>query len=136
MRRTEARELFMQMLFQMEVQGDYSPPQKKRFMEEYMKDSDQEGYFNQMFDLMTARLEEIDATIEKRCNQWKMDRLAKVDLAVLRLSVCELMYMDDIPDSVSINEAVDMAKKFGGEESGKFVNGVLGRVARGKDEKQ
>lgn len=136
MRRTEARELFMQLLFQMEMQNDYGSSQKQRFMEDYMKESGQSDYFNQMFELTAANLRDIDTLLEEYCNHWKVDRLAKVDLAVLRLSICEILYLDDVPDSASINEAVDLAKKFGGEESGKFVNGVLGRVARGKDEKK
>ena len=135
MRRTEARELFMQLLFQMEMQNDYSLEIKKRFADEKMEHSDQKEYFDLMFDLTGKHLDEIDKIIENSCKGWKLTRLSKVDLAVLRLCVCEIMYCTDIPDSVSINEAVDMAKKFGGEDSGKFVNGVLGHVARGKDEK-
>ncbi|WP_165445375.1 transcription antitermination factor NusB [Bacilliculturomica massiliensis] len=133
MRRTEARELFMQLLFQMEMQNDYGPSQKERFMEEHMKDKDQSDYFNKMYELTAKHLSEIDALLEECCDRWKKERLAKVDLAVLRLSICEIRYMDDIPNSASINEAVDLAKRFGGEESGKFVNGVLGRVVRGKN---
>lgn len=136
MRRTEARELFMQLLFQMEMQNDYGPSQKKYFMEAHMEESDQSGYFNKMYELTTTHLKEIDVLLEGYCNHWKVERLAKVDLAVLRLSICEILFLDDIPDSASINEAVDMAKKFGGDESGKFVNGVLGRVARRKNEKE
>lgn len=136
MRRTEARELFMQLLFQMDMQNDYSPSQKVRFVETHIGGEERPDYFDRMFELVTAHRKDIDALLEKSCSHWKLDRLAKVDLAVLRLSVCEIMYLDDIPDSASINEAVDIAKKYGGEESGKFVNGVLGRVVRGKNEEQ
>jgi N utilization substance protein B len=59
--------------------------------------------------------------------------MAKVDLAILRLSAAEILYLEDVPDSASINEAVDMAKKFGGDDSGKFINGILGKVVRSKD---
>ncbi|WP_206458094.1 transcription antitermination factor NusB [Anaerovorax sp. IOR16] len=132
MRRTQARELLMQMLFQMEVQNDHSDSIKKRVAEENLEESNQKDYFEEMYGLITLHLPEIDQQIEEYSNNWKINRLAKVDLAILRLSIAELLYKMDIPDSVSINEAVDLAKKFGGDDSGKFVNGVLGKIVRGK----
>lgn len=133
MRRTEARELFMQLLFQMEMQNEYNIEHKNRFINEYMDGSNQIDYFNQLFDLIIKRLPEIDEKIESCSENWKINRMAKVDLAIMRLSAAEILYMDDVPDSASINEAVDLAKKFGGEDSGKFINGILGKVARSKD---
>lgn len=135
MRRTEAREFFMQLLFQMEVQNDYSKEIKGRFVQENMKDSNQLEYFNQLFDAVIEHLETIDEKLESLSDNWKINRMAKVDLAILRLSVAELLYLEDVPDSASINEAVDMAKKFSGDDSGKFINGILGKVARSKDAK-
>lgn len=134
MRRTEARELFMQMLFQMEAQNDYSEQMKQTFIaanKDYYKPND---YFDAMYKVTTTHLTEIDHCIESCSSNWKMNRIAKVDLAILRLSTAEILFMEDVPDSVSINEAVDLAKKFGSEDSGRFVNGVLGKVAIGKDE--
>jgi N utilization substance protein B len=133
MRRTEARELFMQLLFQMEVQNDYSQEIKERFVQEYMKDSNQQEYFNRIFEATAENLPVIDEKLEKCSENWKISRMAKVDLAILRLSAAEILYLDDVPDSASINEAVDMAKKFGGDDSGKFINGILGKVVRSKD---
>ena len=101
-----------------------------KFVKEYMKDSDQLSYFNKLFDLTVQNLEEVDRLIESSSDNWKINRIAKVDLAVLRLSTIEILYLKDIPVSASINEAVDLAKKFSGEESGKFINGILGRVAK------
>ncbi len=134
-RRTQARERFMQMLFQMEVQDDYSVSIKNRVIEEALEDTDQKDYFEEMYRLICLYRTEVDKQIEAYSDHWKMNRLAKVDLAILRLSITELLYRDDIPDSVSINEAVDLAKKFGGEDSGKFINGVLGKIARSKEQK-
>lgn len=133
MRRTEARELFMQLLFQMEVQNDYSQEIKERFVQEYMKDSNQLEYFNRLFEAAAGNLPVIDEKLENCSENWKISRMAKVDLAILRLSAAEILYLDDVPDSASINEAVDMAKKFGGDDSGKFINGILGKVVRSKD---
>lgn len=133
MRRTEARELFMQLLFQMEVQNDYGQEIKERFVLENMKDSNQLEYFNQLFAAAVDHLPAIDEKLEACSENWKISRMAKVDLAILRLSAAEILYLPDVPNSASINEAVDMAKKFGGDESGKFINGILGKVVRSKD---
>ncbi|HYE67855.1 MAG TPA: transcription antitermination factor NusB [Anaerovoracaceae bacterium] len=133
MRRTEARELFMQLLFQMEVQNDYSQNIKEKFMQEHMKDSNQMEYFNLLFESTVNNLPAIDEKLDACSENWKISRMAKVDLAILRLSTAEIMYLEDVPDSASINEAVDMAKKFGGDDSGKFINGILGKVVRSKN---
>ena len=135
MRRTEARELFMQLLFQMEVQNDYGHEIKERFIKEQenLEASNQLEYFNRIFEAAVGNLSAIDAKLEACSENWKISRMAKVDLAILRLSAAEILFMDDVPDSASINEAVDLAKKFGGDDSGKFINGILGRVVRSKD---
>lgn len=133
MRRTEARELFMQLLFQMEVQNDYSQNIKEKFVQEHLKDSNQLEYFNNLFEAAVSNLATIDEKLEACSENWKISRMAKVDLAILRLSAAEILYLNDVPDSASINEAVDLAKKFGGDDSGKFINGILGKVVRSKD---
>ncbi len=71
----------------------------------------------------------IDATIEEISENWTLSRMPLVDRNILRLAVFELLYLDDVPDSVSINEAVEMAKLYGGDDSSKFVNGILGRLS-------
>ncbi len=77
---------------------------------------------------MEAHKGEIDAVISKSATNWSTDRIAKVDLAILRLAVFELLFRDDIPPVVSINEAVDLAKEYSSGEARRFVNGVLDRV--------
>ncbi len=77
-------------------------------------------------------IEEIDSVIAKNLQGWTINRVSKVALSVMRLSVYEILF-SDVPDSVSINEAVEIAKKFGGEEDSSYVNGVLGTIARSKD---
>lgn len=74
--------------------------------------------------------ESIDKTVSRLAIGWSLDRMSAVDRNLLRLAVCEILHLDDVPVNVSINEAVALAKKFGGDESGKFVNGILGRLAR------
>ncbi|MEA5011684.1 MAG: transcription antitermination factor NusB [Angelakisella sp.] len=74
--------------------------------------------------------EAIDATIEAFSSKWKLSRIPKVTVSILRLAVCEMNYMEGIPVGAAINEAVELAKKYGGEEDASFVNGVLGGIAR------
>ena len=81
-------------------------------------------------------LEEIDAQLNSASRGWKTKRMSRVDLAALRLAVYEMEYDADVPTGVAINEAVELAKRFGGDASGSFVNGVLGKIASEKDEKK
>lgn len=75
-------------------------------------------------------LEKVDNLIENNIRNWEFDRLAKVDLAILRISVFEMKFQDDVPPGVTINEAVEIAKSFGTDDSYKFINGVLDNIRR------
>ena len=75
-------------------------------------------------------VEAIDAVIEKYSRGWKISRISKVALAVLRLAICEMLYFDDIPVGVSINEAVELCKKYAAKDDSTFVNGILGTVSK------
>lgn len=87
---------------------------------------------NNKYSCITDRLQEIDELIEKTSTGWKLNRMSKVDLAILRLAVYEALYDEDIPVGVAVNEAVVIAKKFGGEDSGAFINGILGKLVKEK----
>ena len=76
------------------------------------------------------KLTEIDALIEEHSHKWSHNRISRVALAVLRLAIYEMKYCDETPDSVAINEAVELAKKYGGDEDSSFVNGILGSISR------
>ena len=75
------------------------------------------------------KLPELDAIITRLCRDWSLERIARVDRSILRMGLFEIYYDAEIPFNVTINEAVELAKKFGGKESGKFINGVLGKAA-------
>jgi transcription antitermination protein NusB len=79
---------------------------------------------------MVAHLSEIDERIRRYCENYNLDRISAVDRNVLRLAIYEMLHRDDIPPVVSINEAIELAKTFGGAESGKFVNGILDRIRK------
>jgi len=81
----------------------------------------------------SAHLQELDETIEKRLKGWKLGRISRVSHALLRLAVCEMLYFGDIPVGASINEAVELAKIYGDADAPRFINGVLGSIARDKE---
>ena len=82
------------------------------------------------YDRIQEHLEEIDRKKKKKSTGWKTKRMSKVDLNILRLAVFEMKYDEDVPVKVAINEAVEISKVFGGEDSASFINGILGKVAR------
>ena len=132
MKRSQARELTMQMLFSMEARNDFSPECRDAFLEFYPPEN-QKAYVNAAYNAFVDHMDEVDSLIEANAEHWHKDRIAKVDLAVLRLAIAEMTFMEDpTPEGVAINEAVNVAKKFGSEESGRFVNGVLGKYSRSK----
>lgn len=127
MNRKLAREEAMKKIFQMDIQGDYSQEMIDKISEELPKGSQTE-YIKEVLNHFIINKDEIDHMIEENTKEWKIDRISKVILAILRVAVIELCYMKDIPSSVSINEAVEIGKTYDSEEAGKFVNGILGSV--------
>jgi len=84
----------------------------------------------QKFFSVAEHLEEIDKRIEEKSNGWSLARMAKADITILRLAVYEILFDEDVPAGVAVNEAVDIAKRFGTDRSPAFVNGVLGSIVR------
>ena len=116
--------------------GDNRPePYKQEEIAENISDHIDTGYFYAAFYAYIMHNNDIDDIIDLYSKGWSIDRIAKVDLSVLRLCITEMLYLDDpkIPVSASISEAVRIAKIYGGEDSGKFVNGILGMIARDKN---
>jgi N utilization substance protein B len=132
MNRSEARELVMKLIFQMDAQKNFSEDLRDRYLEENFKGNSQRDYFLRLIQILTEERAAIDETIDSSSDHWKLSRIAKVDLAITRTGAGEILFMDDVPDSVAINEAVNMAKKYSTEESGKYINGILGKIQKGK----
>lgn len=133
MKRKQARELLMQLLFQMSIHNEYNDELITKFSINY-NFSEQKEYFDTVITKCIENMELIDKLIDKCSDKWKINRISKVELAILRLATAEILYIEEIPESVSINEAVELSKKFAGDDSGKFVNGVLGKIARMQNE--
>lgn len=100
----------------------------RRFFETQEHERDQYAFAEELIHGTLDNLEPIDATIRQHAANWNFNRIAKVDLAILRLAICELLYRDDIPPVVTINEAIDLSKEFSAEDSRRFVNGILDRI--------
>ncbi|MBA1337018.1 MAG: Transcription termination protein NusB [Firmicutes bacterium] len=133
MSRKLAREMAVKFLFQMEARGEDYRDMVDDFLEDNPLKEGDERFFRDNIEGTVANLKEIDGLIERKLVNWTISRIPKVNLAVLRNAIYELMYREDIPVSVSINEAVDLAKRFGDEESGVFVNGILGTLVRDRE---
>lgn len=134
MKRSKARELLMQMFFEMDVQKDFSEEKKEKFMKNNGIDMDKEDFFDSIYESVCTHKDEIDSMIDKYGRKWSVSTMGKVDVAILRLAAAELFFSKTAPESVAINEAVELGKKFGGENSGKFINGILGSMVREKNE--
>ena len=131
MERTLAREIAMKRLYAQAVGGFDTLECALEQSEADDTLSDEARSFSEaLFDGVVQNGDAIDAQIRAHAIGWAFDRIARVDLSILRLAVYELLYRDDIPTGASINEAVELGKRFGGEKSAGFINGVLGAVAK------
>jgi N utilization substance protein B len=128
--RTTGREAALQMLFALEASG---MPPVERVVAQYWRQTpgDPEGreYADQIVRGVASELEAVDEVIRKASTNWRLERMARVDRNVLRLGAWELLRSREVPRAVILDEAVELAKRFGSDESGSFVNGVLDRVA-------
>jgi len=134
----------MQSLYEWDFKGkekDLLPEIIERNTKEFAEGLEDPSFIVQLVQGVIEHLTELDQIIEKAAPQWPLDQIAIVDRNVLRLGLCELLFgnREEVPPKVAINEAIELAKSFGGDSSGKFVNGVLGTVYReigepGKDD--
>ena len=136
MGRHEQREQIFKLVFQTEFNTpEEMPEQVKLYFEDEERtftETDREQMKNR-FQQVQEKLGEIDEMIWVLCTGWGLDRMGKVELALLRLAVYEIVFDEDIPDGVAINEAVELAKKYGQENSGAFVNAVLAKFVKQGD---
>lgn len=129
-KRTKARECALQVLYQIDIRKDSADGLFADFWETEGAESDVKNFAESLVRGTASNIVKIDEMISKYASNWKLNRMAVIDRNVLRLAVYELLFCKDIPSKVSINEAVDLAKKFGDVESGKFVNGILDRIKK------
>ena len=130
MSRRELREQIFKLIFRAEFYDkEELPEQEKLFFEDYelnMKPED-ETYISEKSNKILEKLDEIDGMINQEAKGWTTERMGKIELTILRLAIYEIKFDEDVPAGVAINEAVEIANKFGQEESAGFVNGVLAK---------
>lgn len=130
MSRRRSRELAMKLTYQFQIQRDHVDSQLEfLFSQEETGEKDRE-YITEIVKGIREREEIIDGLIEKNAIGWRLARISKVDLAILRVSIYEILYREDIPYNVSINEAVEMAKKYSSAEAPPFINGILSNIIK------
>lgn len=128
MSRKLAREMAVCFLFQVEFQKENIKEQVEDFLDSYGEASYDKDYFLEIINGVLNSLKEIDELIDARATDWTIDRISKMDLPILRVAVYEMKHREDIPIGVSINEAVELAKKYGSDDSPRFINGILGKI--------
>lgn len=127
-KRTRSREIVLQILYQLEIRGDDVIDEVDAFCIEQGKEAEVSDFAIKLAKGCIPKIEEIDQKIIDISKNWELQRMPVVDKNILRLACYELFYMDDVPPKVSINEAIDLAKKYSTEKSGFFVNGVLDKI--------
>lgn len=128
-RQRKAREGALQVLFEVDLVGHDVAVVRARQFDQMLLTEGFRTFAERLVDGVLAHREELDALIAEIAPAWPVAQLPRVDLNVLRLALCELLYSTDVPVGAVINEAVELAKRYGSENSGKFVNGALGTVA-------
>lgn len=131
--RSEAREAAFTQIFQINQHGDELDAMIEELLNDKPECEDNLGYIQTVVSGVKEKRDELVAEVEKYLRPgWTWRRISKVSLTILKLAIYEMKYMDDVPDKVAINEAVNLAKKYGADNDAKFVNGVLASIVQSK----
>lgn len=137
MSRRLARETALQVLFQLDMTGESQGLKSaiSKWADEFAVPEVSIPFALELVEGTLANKEAIDEKLEKLSEGWSLSRMANVDRSLLRLACYEILYREDIPGRVTINEAIEIAKRYGSDESGKFINGILDRIIESTDKK-
>jgi N utilization substance protein B len=127
--RRKGRELALKALYQIEMTGDQSAAALDRFLNHFEGSASAREFARRLVSGVISQRAEIDRLIKQSTEHWKIDRMAKVELTILRMATYELVFCPDIPFNVSLDEAIEIGKRYGSDESAAFINGVLDQVA-------
>lgn len=129
--RSEARAAAFTQIFQLNQQGDDKNQMLEHLLNAMPECEDNLGYIQTVVNGVDEKTPELDEEISAHLKKgWTIHRISKVSLAILRLALYEIKFVDDVPEKVAINEAVELAKLYGGEDDAKFVNGILGAIVK------
>jgi N utilization substance protein B len=129
--RRKGRELALQALYQIEMTGDASASAVDLFLRHFEGNPGAKEFARRLVSGTVSQRTAIDRLLDQCTENWKLGRLAKVDLVILRMATYELLFCPDIPAAVSLDEAIEIGKRFGSADSAPFINGVLDQIAQG-----
>jgi N utilization substance protein B len=127
-RRRKSRESALQVLYQLNITKQDPATALTQFQEHFSSDGEADDFLKRLILGVIEHFAQLDRLIEKYSENWRLDRIALVDRNILRMALFELLYCEEIPPKVTINEAIDLGKRFGSEDSGSFINGILDRI--------
>ena len=127
-KRRSSRELALKFLYQCELNKSDIDEQMKLFLEQNSSYDEVDSYMKELVKAVIKQMHEIDVYIQKFSDNWMLDRMTVIDRNILRIGTCELLFDFLTPPKVAINEAVDIAKKYGNEDSPEFINGILDKI--------
>lgn len=134
MNRKLSREEVVKIIYSMDINNNFDETVTKKHLENFPLESLDVEYVEKTIMFIINNLDKINELINSYSTDWKINRIAKVDLAILRTAIAEILFEKSIPSSVSINEAVEISKKYSNYDAHKFINGILGSVYRELDE--
>ena len=127
-RRRKSREFALQVLYQLNITKQEAITALTRFQEHFSPNEEADEFLKRLVLGVLEHCQEFDRLIEQYSENWRLDRINMVDRNILRMALFELLYCEEIPPKVTINEAIDLGKRYGSEDSGSFINGILDRI--------
>ena len=127
-RRRKSREFALQALYQLNITKQDVNAVLAQFQEHFLFDGEADEFLRRLVLGVLKHCEELDRLIERYSENWRLNRIDVIDRNILRMALFELLYCQDIPPKVTINEAIDLGKRYGSEDSGSFINGILDRI--------
>lgn len=126
--RRRSRQFALQVLYQLEINKQSAQETLNQFQKTYLPQGERDEFLERLVYGVLEHRKEIDRLIKQYSKNWRLDRMPLIDRNILRLAIFELMHCEDIPPKVTLNEAIELGKRYGSEDSGRFVNGILDRI--------
>jgi len=126
--RRKSRESALQVLYQLNITKQDAKAALARFQEHFLSNEEADDFLKRLVLGVLENLAELDRLIEQYSENWQLGRINMIDRSILRIALFELLHCEEIPPKVTINEAIDLGKRFGSEDSGSFINGILDRI--------
>jgi N utilization substance protein B len=127
-KRRKSREFALQVLYQLNITKQDATAALTQFQEHFLSDGKADDFLKRLVLGVLEHCQELDRLIEQYSENWRLDRINLIDRNILRMALFELLYCEEIPPKVTLNEAIDLGKRYGSEDSGSFINGILDRI--------